>query len=83
MTTQTSTHFDDTLRQIQTAHRIYSLHPDPLLKSAIAHLGGALASDHLSPQQARISHYVDTMATAAATLYDDPSYLPPDIQEEW
>lgn len=83
MTTQTPTHFDATLRQIQVAHRIYSLHPDPLLKSAIAHLGGALAADHLSPQQARISRYVDSMATAAATLYDDPSYLPQDVQEEW
>lgn len=59
------------------------LHPDPLLKSAIATLGESLARDELSRQQAHAYTLVDNMRRAAAVLYNEPDFLPDTVQEEW
>lgn len=78
-----STHLARIVQQLAVAHRIYSLHPDPLLKSAIALLGQALSEDTLSPQQAHAFTLVDNLRRSAAALYNDPAFLPDDVKEEW
>lgn len=78
-----TTHVPSTLAQLQYATQLYAMHPDPLLQSAITLLANSLSEPHLTPQQARAYALVENMKAAAATLYNDPKFLPDTVTEEW
>lgn len=78
-----SSHSTRVIEQLHHANTLYMRHPDPLLKSAIALLGESLGRDDLTPQQTRAYALVDNLRRAAAALYNDPEFLPDDVQEEW
>lgn len=75
--------FDQILAQIQHAKRIYTLHPEPLTKSAITTLAMCLPEETLDTQGAIAFKYVDKLRAAAAVLYDDPTYLEQPVTEQW